>query len=178
MTVTGKLRVANPPDFEAEKTWRGWALTPDTFSELLRFLYYWGREMKDTFPKKGVLITLRLGKETRSEAQNRLYWKWLHIMSLHADDSGFPGADSEALHFFLKKKYLPCRIVYFESEDYFIPESTRDLTVKQFSEYLQRIEAWAHFEMDLNLPHPEDLYDRAVLWNKELRNGLEHDSEK
>ena len=112
--------------------------------------------------------------ETRSQAQNRLYWLWLKQI----EDS--TGQDDEDLHVMFKRKFLAK--IYarddgemaqlFESlntlkrqpnyeQEVALPFakrflSTTQATTAQFSEYLNEIEVWA-FGRGIPLKIPEDL---------------------
>jgi len=122
-----------------------------------------------------VEVTVKPYELTRSQAQNRLYRKWLHII---ADSTG---DDADNLHEAFKVKYLvPILCKYDDSyaeriqavrdlrragnaeyADYaraLILEcltSTTKLKKKGFTEYLEHVERGAA-ELGIVLPHPED----------------------
>ncbi|HCW4261536.1 TPA: recombination protein NinB, partial [Acinetobacter baumannii] len=49
---------------------------------------------------KPLVVTIKPDERNRSKAQNRLYWKWLHVIHKKT------GNDEEQLHFEYKKKFL------------------------------------------------------------------------
>ncbi|WHP06774.1 recombination protein NinB [Acinetobacter corruptisaponis] len=124
---------------------------------------------------KPLVVEIRPETKDRSKAQNRLYWKWLH--EIHRKT----GNDEDQLHFEFKKKFL-ISILKRDDKDYanmclaisalkqseseqfeaiangVIREtSTTRMDTKQFTEYLNLIEAYALKEFGLVLPVPDDL---------------------
>ena len=124
---------------------------------------------------KPLVVEIKPEAKDRSKAQNRLYWKWLH--EIHRKT----GNDEEQLHYEFKKKFLigilkrdddeyaeMCLAIktlkQSESEQYeaiangVIREtSTTRMDTKQFTEYLNLIEAFALKTFGLVLPVPDDL---------------------
>lgn len=113
--------------------------------------------------------------ETRSQAQNRLYWQWVHIL---ASNKGW--ADDE-MHLYLKRKFLALILArdngemletieslkvaknglppsHYERLARNVADGIRSSTVntKQFAEYLNNIEQWAYLQ-GVSLPVPDDL---------------------
>ena len=127
------------------------------------------------FENKPLVVEIRPESRDRSKAQNRLYWKWLH--EIHRKT----GNDEDQLHFEFKKKFLigilnrddkdyadMCLAISAlkksESEQYraiadgVIREtSTTRMDTKQFTEYLNLIEAFALKTFGMVLPVPDDL---------------------
>ncbi|MDV7621666.1 recombination protein NinB [Acinetobacter baumannii] len=124
---------------------------------------------------KPLVVTIKPDERNRSKAQNRLYWKWLHVIHKKT------GNDEEQLHFEYKKKFL-INILKRDDESYaemclaisnlrqseseqfraiadgVIREtSTTRMNTTQFTEYLNLIEAFALKELGIALPIPEDL---------------------
>ena len=113
--------------------------------------------------------------ETRSQAQNRLYWQWVHIL---ADKKGW--SDDE-MHLYLKRKFLALILARDDGEMLETIESLKvaknslplshyerlarnvadgirssRVNTKQFTEYLNGIEQWAYLQ-GVALPVPDDL---------------------
>lgn len=124
---------------------------------------------------KPLVVTIKPETKDRTKAQNRLYWKWLH--EIHRKT----GNDEDQLHFEFKKKFL-IGILKRDDDDYaamclaisalkkseseqfeaiangVIREtSTTRMDTKQFTEYLNLIEAFALKEFGMVLPVPDDL---------------------
>lgn len=108
------------------------------------------------------VFSIKPNKTTRSQAQNRLYWLWIDIISEHRN------APIEAVHRGLKLNFLGVRSLkkpqkvrqYDENGNFqgivtvdFEPISTTELNTQQFSEYLEQIDAWAA-QKDIILPIP------------------------
>jgi hypothetical protein len=100
-------------------------------------------------------IVIRPFKSSRSLAQNRLYWKWLAVL---ADDTGH---DREELHEYMKRRFLGAEMKTIMGAEIEVPRSTTKLKVREFSDYLMRIEVLA-VELGIVLPHPADLYEKAT----------------
>lgn len=99
-----------------------------------------------------VEITRR--KQTRTNRQNSLYWKWVSIISSET------GNDAETIHKVLCKRFLGVDVVFvkgFEEKVARIRE-THTLSKEDFSTYLDQVEAFCATELDLILPKPEDAY--------------------
>ena len=113
--------------------------------------------------------------ETRSQAQNRLYWQWVHIL---ADKKGW--SDDE-MHLYFKRKFLALILARDDGEMLETIESLKvaknslplshyerlarnvadgirssRVNTKQFTEYLNGIEQWAYLQ-GVALPVPDDL---------------------
>ena len=124
---------------------------------------------------KPLVVTITPECRKRSLAQNSLYWKWLSVIERKT------GNDKDQLHFEFKKKFLisilkrddkeyaeMClalsALKQSESEQFeaiangVIREtSTTRMDTKQFTEYLQQIEAYALAKIGISLPVPDDL---------------------
>lgn len=98
--------------------------------------------------KEAMPITVVLKEKKRSLNQNALMWKWLTIIADHT------GYTKEVLHDKLRLQYLPTRILQVNGKIYELPKSTTELTVKEFSEYMDKIQLVA-MELELALPQPE-----------------------
>lgn len=113
--------------------------------------------------------------ETRTQAQNRIYWQWVHIL---ASNKGW--ADDE-MHLYLKRKFLALILARDNGEMLETIESLKvaknslplshyerlarnvadgirssRINTKQFTEYLNNIEQWAYLQ-GVSLPVPDDL---------------------
>lgn len=114
--------------------------------------------------------------ETRSQAQNRLYWKWVHILA------GHKGWSDDEMHIYLKRKFLA--LIYarddgemlatieslkvakntlpprqYEQIAWAVADGIRSSQANkhQFSEYMNKIEMWAYGQGYPPLPVPSDL---------------------
>lgn len=102
-------------------------------------------------------VVIREHKPKRTNAQNRLYWEWLTII---ADETG---SDKGGLHEHFGGLYLDKRVIEVLGVNIDVPISTTDLDVKGFTEYLNRIEAFAIAELGILLPRPDDEHHEAML---------------
>lgn len=124
---------------------------------------------------KPLVVSISPECKKRSVAQNSLYWKWISVVERKT------GNDKDQLHFEFKKKFLinilkrddkeyaeMClalsALKQSESEQFraiadgVIREtSTTRMDTKQFTEYLQQIEAYALAKLGISLPVPDDL---------------------
>ena len=106
--------------------------------------------------EKGCWVEIGPPKSRRSRAQNNLYWLWLKTIS---DETGY---QVDELHAMLRALFLGYRTVEIYGRMVAIPTSTTTLTVRQMSEYLHEIDRWAR-EADVMLPHPDQVYEEAML---------------
>jgi len=115
---------------------------------------HWARAKGDT-----ALITIvdeRMA--TRSLAQNKLYWVWLKIMS---DHTGY--ASLEELRLSLQLEFLGYEFDFkYGNKQIQQVKGTSKLTVKEFREYLQKVEEYSLNTLDCKLPNEDDLYWQAM----------------
>jgi hypothetical protein len=90
-------------------------------------------------------------ERARTEQQNKYYHKLLDIICAHT------GYTHRELHEELKFLFLAYPHVRGERE-YWIIKSTKELTSKNFGEYLTKVFNWAGTEHGLVLPSSEDYY--------------------
>lgn len=118
------------------------------------------------FPFLKFRVEIKEHKAKRSLDQNALYWMWLGIVG---KDLGYK---AEELHEALKAKILGV----VETKTIFgvivlQPRSTTTLTVKEFTEYLNAVQAFAS-ALGINLPMPSefgmDSYNKP---RKEINNA-------
>lgn len=93
-------------------------------------------------------ITIQPFRKRRSDAQNRLYWRWLTEI---ADQMEVPDENGvlikhskEDWHDLCRMKWLGVKVITLGGKEYPRPsESTTKLNVGEFAEYLTKIES--HF---------------------------------
>ena len=100
-------------------------------------------------PHKDWQVEIKIWTKNRTLPQNALMWKWIQIIG---DDLGYT---SEELHEAFKSKFLGIekRKTIFGKE-YETLNSTTELTTKEFSEYMDKIQAFAMMH-DITLPQPD-----------------------
>lgn len=84
-------------------------------------------------------------KDKRTEQQNKYYHKLLDIIC------DYTGEEHLKLHNDLKCMFLAKPWIK-EDKEYLVVSSTRDLTLKEFGDYLEKVFKWASEELNLNLP--------------------------
>lgn len=87
-------------------------------------------------------------KSTRSAQQNRLYWKWISIIGDHV------GMDREEMHRTFAIRLLEPELFVVDGKQYVGAKSTTKLSTKEFTEYLDKINA-AAMNLGLTLPTPK-----------------------
>lgn len=103
-----------------------------------------------------ISVGLEKYKETRSTAQNRLYWKWLAEFGNHL------GYDKDDMHEALAEKFLePEHYMDLDGNIKRKNKSTTKLKVDEFTEYLECIDRLAA-QSGCRLSRPEDLYYKAM----------------
>jgi hypothetical protein len=101
-----------------------------------------------------VVVEMKPNTDSRSIKQNKLYWKWLKVFEE-------TGNTQDAMHNYLREMYLGCEFEKVRGHTVKVIPSTTKLGVKEFSEYLLKIDILAG-EMGLILPRPEDLYYDSI----------------
>jgi|GEM_PF-1234293 len=86
-------------------------------------------------------------EKLRTIEQNKYYHKLLNLIC------DLTGDTHMELHNKLKVKFL-AKPYIMDDQEYMIVPSTTELTTKNFSEFLERIFAWASEELNLILPNP------------------------
>lgn len=96
----------------------------------------------------------------RSVAQNGLYRLWLGQISTET------GEMPDDLHEHFKNKFIETNYVIVFGETTDKGKTTTKLTVKEFTEYLTKIEDFAIHFLSMRLLHPDDLYYDALMKDK------------
>jgi len=99
-------------------------------------------------------VTIEKYVKNRSQAQSRLMWLWLGIISSDTGES------PENLHEIFKLRFLGTEKIQSMGYSIEIPKSTTKLTTHEFTDYLDKIEGLA-LSIDIRLPHPE-IYNEAM----------------
>ena len=110
-------------------------------------------------------ITVEEWKATRSGAQNRLYWLWLRQIADHINENKQEGSElfsDNDMHEWFKEKFLPTKLIDFQGTVVKAFKTTTKLTTKEFTDYLENIDRYCIQYIHLQLPHPEDLYYKAM----------------
>jgi hypothetical protein len=107
--------------------------------------------------KDGKFADIKEGKEKRSIPQNDLYWFWLTFLEKESET----GNTKDEFHEYFKYEYLIISEHLIKNDKnifkYFKFPTTTDLNTKQFAEYMEKVERFANTELNVTLPHPEDL---------------------
>ena len=107
-------------------------------------------------------ITVEEYKENRSLAQNRLLWVWMKEVSEQHHASGGKLVSDEIWHEYFKELLLPAQVVELRGQFIKQRKSTRKLNTKEFTQYLENIDHYCGSELEVQLPHPEDIYYSAM----------------
>lgn len=94
-----------------------------------------------------IVIEVREAKDIRTNAQNRLYWKWVEIIS---NELGYQ--DKQEIHNILKYKFL-LKEEMINGEIHQGLKSTTTLTKEEFGKLTQDIFFWANDTFNINLPN-------------------------
>jgi hypothetical protein len=109
------------------------------------------------------VLTIKPYVKNRSLAQNRLLHLWINCIKDHWLESTGEIYSAEAWKEQLRQDFLG--IESFGMPNGYIAtrtRRTRDLNVKEFTEFLEKIDAYAATELELVLPHPDDLWWEAM----------------
>ena len=93
-----------------------------------------------------IIIEIREAKDVRTNAQNRLWWKWIEIIS---DETG---NQKEEIHSILKYKFL-LREEIIDGEIHQGLKSTTTLTKEEFNKLTNDVFFWANDTLNIKLPN-------------------------
>lgn len=96
-------------------------------------------------PEKPWRIEIARHHARRTLSQNKLLWA---IYTAIADHTGHT---TEEIHEYCKQTFLPRRLVTFDGKDVEIVGSTALLDRPAFSEYVERVAAWAATEFAISV---------------------------
>ena len=102
-----------------------------------------------------VIVEMKADNQTRSTKQNALYYMWLGVLTETGNTQG-------ALHQYLAQEFLSPVAEDIQGQTVLVIKSTTTLTVKEFAEYLSRVEEFAD-GLGCILPRPEDLYLESLM---------------
>lgn len=88
-------------------------------------------------PAKPWRIEIKRHSERRSLGQNRRYWVAI------AEIASETGHSPDEIHTYAKHEFLPRRLVSLNDKDVEVDGSSAELDAAGFSEYLERVIAWA-----------------------------------
>jgi hypothetical protein len=98
----------------------------------------------------GQRVTIKIGARKRSLPQNSYYWSVvLGIISAET------GHSVDELHEYFKAKFLGYSTAKILGEFVGVPQSTTRLSTQEFSDYIERIRAWAAGDpLLISIPEP------------------------
>ena len=112
--------------------------------------------------KRKLRVTVEPYRTNRSLAQNRLAHFWVSVLRKHLLDTTGQVWDHEQLWEAVKRKTLTPKVVPdLETGEATQVYDTHSLTNPEFTDWLHSVEAYCLEKWELQLPHPEDLYDEA-----------------
>lgn len=110
---------------------------------------------------KPLKVSMVAEKTSRTEAQNRILWKWNGEIQKHMRESFGQIATAEEWHDILVSKLCPSEV-----HPVTLPDGTRyrvgrartsKFKVDQMTQYLELLDAYCAEILSLLLPHPKDL---------------------
>jgi hypothetical protein len=110
-----------------------------------------------------VEVVVRPRKRDRSLAQNNLAHKWFQEIANHVEAHWGQRYPAEAWKEWLKIQYLGQEVHTMpDGKVIAYTRHTRDLSVEEFTHFLEQVDAWVAQELGCQLTHPEDLYAEAM----------------
>ncbi|MEF8811672.1 MAG: recombination protein NinB [Bacteroidales bacterium] len=111
--------------------------------------------LKDLDLEKGPWqISIKKKRKRRSLDQNNLMWLWLTALE---NDSGI-GYTKEEWKSIFQSMFCPRVTVYVGENKIEKLKGTSELNTKEFSELLDKIRLFAHHELGMGLPNPDEPY--------------------
>lgn len=87
-------------------------------------------------------VTFEEYKANRSLEQNKRYWQLLSAMADHLNENSDVVHTSDILHIFFRNSFLGKDVLEVKGKILEHPRSTSKLNVAEFSEYMQKVEAF------------------------------------
>ena len=110
-----------------------------------------------------IVVEFKEVKSNRSNAQNRLLWKWNQEIAEHLREHFGQENSSEEVHEVLVRKKCGVKVIQVGEEDPIITrKKTRKMNTAEFSEYLNWLECYSAEYLQLQVTHPADLYYEAM----------------
>ena len=91
-------------------------------------------------------ITITIKEDSRSNSQNKLWWRWMQIIG---DTIGY---SKNEMHELLKVKFLT-REYILDGETKKYIKSTATLSKQEFNKLTNDVFFWANDTLSINLPH-------------------------
>lgn len=104
--------------------------------------------------KYSIRITDR--KSSRSLAQNSLLWVWIKVIAKET------GHTEREIHDLVVDQFSPVTVGEVMGKIVVRQRGTSDLNMQEFTDLLNRVEAWAAGDLGIALPQPEDQYYEAM----------------
>jgi hypothetical protein len=118
--------------------------------------------IKDLSLEVPMTISITEYRKNRSLAQNRLLHLWLNEITKHWQNSTGQHISMDAWKEYLKRLYLGYDVSVMPGGSCVeLTRKTSKLNTKEFNEFLELVDAYAATELELILPHPDDLYLEA-----------------
>jgi hypothetical protein len=103
-------------------------------------------------------VTIKEHKKNRSIKMNSLLWLWINLVKdWHLEHEG-KFYTSDQIKDGFQKLFLDMELVETPFGSTVKPQGTSTLKVKEFAEFLEKIEMYCVTELELILPRPDDLY--------------------
>lgn len=97
-------------------------------------------------------VEVKRHKPELTDPQRNLYWLWIGVIASET------GNDRDMIHKVLKAKFLGWDEVEVLGKMVKREKSITLLDKREMSEYMTQVEAFVYTELDIVLPHPDDLY--------------------
>lgn len=107
--------------------------------------------------EKAWIVEIKKKTKARSLSQNALYWRWMNdIAALVSDNTGY---EKDEVHELFKKQFLEPKEVEIGDIGVHV-YSTKNLTVKEMVEYMERVDRFCIQNLAISLPIPQEMHMR------------------
>lgn len=118
--------------------------------------------MQNAQVRKPWKIVISYLRDSRSNKQNRLYWMWVGCIIQHFIDHAGAYKTKLQIDAWLLDLFAPVEEFEVNGKTIHKQLSTSEMDTKQMAVYLNKIDTYCATELELYLPHPEDLWLMAV----------------
>ena len=115
-----------------------------------------------TLEGKEIQYTIGKWVKNRTLQQNSYYWGW--VLGYIVDYCGYERNELEGIHDYLKLMFL---VEQDPSKKIPMVRGTRDMTTKEFTEWIERVKRWAAQTLGLNIPSIDEVdLDKYYFYDK------------
>jgi len=108
------------------------------------------------------VVSVEQKKETRRLAQNNLLWVWLDFIAKYFQENTEQCLSADDWYLYFVNKFLPKKVKEINGECIVQQITSSNLSIKEFSDFLMKIEGYCLHQWALGIPIPNEYYNKAM----------------